>query len=250
MNRTGIPYLDFCWNPCGYGCSNICNCPTCWARRQATQPGPTQPTCPDCRAFKVHFHPERLEGKQAPASRKKPAVIGVAFLGDLFDKVRPPEQIESTLHAVADSPWHTFVFLTQQYERASKWASAWWAYNARGNGWRWGTTCKNQDQFAAASEHFGRVPRWWVSAEPLQGPIHPGARVPEGIIIGCDNQVAAPYNIEWVRETALAFAVAGSKAYIKQLWLPRGGCTFLSTNPAEFPADLRLRDLPWTLTME
>ena len=32
MNRTGIPYLDFTWNPGGFGCS--AGCPGCWARRR------------------------------------------------------------------------------------------------------------------------------------------------------------------------------------------------------------------------
>ena len=119
MNKTGIPYLDFCWNPGGFGCTNSANCPTCWSRRQATQPGPTRPTCPDCQAFRVHFHSERLTRKLSPEGRRKPAVIGVQFLGDLFDPARPIEQILSVLELMQRAPQHTYVLLTQQPARAA-----------------------------------------------------------------------------------------------------------------------------------
>ncbi len=118
MNKTGIPYLDFCWNPCGYGCSNIAYCPTCWSRRQATGGGPTGPTCPDCKAFKVHFHAERMQRDKSPEGRRKPAVVGVQFLGDLFDQARPIEQILAVLELMTRAPQHTYVMLTQQPARA------------------------------------------------------------------------------------------------------------------------------------
>ena len=67
MNKTGIPYLDFGWNPGGCGCSNGCD--GCWARVKVAPRVGRINDCDDCKNFRVHFHPERLGD---PAKRKKP----------------------------------------------------------------------------------------------------------------------------------------------------------------------------------
>lgn len=279
MNRTGIPYLDFCWNPCGFGCSRGCH--TCWARRQATSGGPTAPACPDCRRFAVHFHPERLSGKASPAGRKKPAVIGVQFLGDLFDAERPGSEMMRTLDACMSAPQHEYVFLTRQVDRCLRAVNAWTlsqasvtqAGNIVRDRWHMGVTCTTQAAYDAAAMTMGNLyaGRWWISAEPLAGPIAPGQwHCPVGVVIGSDNMLSADCSVAAIRQTAQAFAAAGVKVYVKQMWLtwcpacgtytesepPAGGCDctnpqwrrVLVTDPALFPAGLRMRDLPWTLT--
>lgn len=276
MNKTGIPYLDFAWNPGGFGCSK--GCPTCWARRQTHSPA--CPPCPDCRAFRVHLHAERLTGKAAPESRKKPAVVGVQFTGELFDPQRPTADVQRILDAAWGGLRHTMVFLTQQYRRADDELGDWYKANVKCSGhyaalvnsWHIGTTCRNTDQYGQAAKLFGNCAwRWWVSAEPIAGPILPEHfSRPVGIVIGADNQVTAPFRMDWIRQTATAFAYAGVPVYVKQLWMFRcGRCCIhieekpgmygcncmtpqwrrvLVTDPALFPEDLRLRDLPWTLT--
>ena len=44
LSKTGIPYGDLASNPCGAGCSNVANCPTCWARAFAARTIATSPT--------------------------------------------------------------------------------------------------------------------------------------------------------------------------------------------------------------
>jgi protein gp37 len=245
MNKTGINYLDYCWNPMGAGCSNSANCPTCWARKQAMTPGPRQPKCSDCRAFKVHFHPERLERRLSPAHVKKPAVVGVEFMGDLFDRVRLPAETRSCLEVCYHTPQHTYVFLTREYG----------IFRARTLGvaplpnWHIGTTCQRQSDFDRAAQAVGESGwNWWVSAEPLSGPIIPGAHRPEGIIIGCDNDIEVHWDERRLRYTADAFREAGVKVYVKQMWVTRGKLTRRATLPEEMPEGLRSRELPWTLT--
>lgn len=285
MNRTKIPYLDFCWNPCGFGCSH--GCPTCWARRQATGKGPTAPACPDCRAFKVHFHPERLTGKLAPAARKKPAVVGVQFLGDLFDYKRADQHALALLDACMDACQHTYVFLTRQYELQRTLCNHWYrsriethgrsVYDLTSRCWYMGTTCTTQQQYIKAAVLCGDTAwPWWVSAEPLERPIVPGLHArPQGVVIGADNRLTHDCGVGVIRATARAFADAGVKVYVKQMWLwqcpscremyeeramgPSMRCPCgtpaadmlhtLATSPERFPADLRSRELPWTLTM-
>lgn len=276
VNRTAIPYLDFCWNPGGFGCSH--GCPTCWARRIATTGGPTAPQCPQCRQFAVHWHEDRLEGKLAPAARKKPAVVGVQFTGDLFDPVRMVGDIYAALDAMHAAPQHEYVLLTRQYERSARLLQDWSCRRPDGaltQKWHIGTTCQTQADYDAAAMCFaGSAWNWWVSAEPLMAPITPdacGYDLPECIILGADNQVSAPYSVEWHRSTLAVFSARGVPCYMKQLWMlrcsqcdtiredepPAGGCDcleprwvrFLNTDLALMPDDLFRRDLPWTLTM-
>jgi protein gp37 len=222
-----------------------------------------------------------LEGKLAPAARRKPAVVGVEFTGELFDPQRPPRQIFDALNAAVNAPQHEFVFLTRQYELCANDLGEFadhcvsvrlYGWSERLSHWHIGTTCQTQDEYEFATAWMSNLGwNWWVSAEPLVGPISPtpGMRLPEGIIIGADNQHAAPYDTAWIRQTAAAFAAAGVKVYIKQLWQSRypRSCTpgdvdvvgracphcgsvlhrKLYTDPVYFPLDLRERRLPWTL---
>lgn len=282
MNRTGIPYLDFAWNPCGFGCSH--RCPTCWARRQATAGGPTSPTCQDCRQFKVHFHPERLRDKLAPTSRRKPAVVGVQFLGDLFDQRRCDNEPMAVMDACLDGCQHSYVFLTQQYARARDIMDRWYrlriktygrsVYDITSRCWYVGTTCCTQDAYLhAANLHGDAAWPWWVSMEPLAEAIEPVSQAPrpKGVIIGADNQRSANCGFDAIVRTARAFEAVGVPVFIKQLWLwhcpncretwitpcdcscgtPASRMLFgLETDPARFPLALQMRQLPWALTIK
>lgn len=286
MNKTRIPYLDFAWNPGGFGCS--AGCPTCWARRQATSKGPTAPACRFCRQFAVHFHPERLEVKFSPAGRKKAAVVGVQFLGDLFDPQRDSRETYSALDACFKAPQHDYVFLTRQYELADIMLNTWRHDRINEHGrsvhdlisrsWHIGTTCTRQGDYNRAARIFGASGwQWWVSAEPLAMPLEPGESArPTCIIIGSDNRVSADCGVACIRQTVQTFEAACVPVYVKQMWMARCPCcnnTFetrnmrpsltcecgtpvanflesLETNPDRLPLDLRARQLPWTLTMK
>ncbi len=242
MNSTNIPYLEKGWNLCGFGCSKGYG--GCWARAFA---GRGLSSCPDCKAFRVHFHPERLE---KGFTQKKPAVVGVQFTGDLFDPAQPVANICKVLDAAADSPQHTYVFLTQQYERAYEVLVEWTQDRAiRGKEWleasyKWyvGTTCHNQIEYDIAARIFANTGwNWWVSAEPLELSFMPGFHAPKGIIVGSDNRSWHDCGINEIHETVEDFALEGVPVYVKQL-CESGKVT---TDLADFPEELRIRDLPW-----
>jgi protein gp37 len=298
VNKTGIPYLDFGWNPCGFGCSKGCD--GCWAAKMVRSPA--APACPDCRAFRPHFHPERLTGKQSPSGRGKPAVIGVQFTGDLFDPQRllshdpavmsPAGQVLEAMHA---APQHTYVLLTQQPSYALARLNAW--LSAHGltrlpDNWFVGATVRTAAQATATFPYLLSIPgRLWLSLEPLAealvvcqtegrhvfpgmlcwGPDMPGQLA--GVVIGEDNCAAHACGIQAVRVVARQVLAAGVPLFVKQLWMwqcPRcrastveaiaghrycHSCMLSETSfrrvlvddPALFPADLRHRQLPWTL---
>lgn len=276
MNRSGIPYLDLAWNPCGFGCSRGCD--GCWARAMASR----FRGCPRCRAFKPHMHPERLG---QPASRRKTAVIGVQFTGDLFDGANPHSWVRAVLDAAHAAPQHAYVFLTQSPRRAAVGLRLWADAHPRDGqpdslqlprNWLIGCTVRTQAEVDDRLPQLLTVPgRLWVSVEPIRGPLSlaPWLGQLEGVVIGADNRPNQPFRIAWVRDLAAECRAAGVKVYVKQLLRLRCPCchlwsdTFpasgecgcgtpmrewrqsLVTVPRLFPADLRDRELPWLLQM-
>lgn len=113
MNKTGIEYLDYTWNPT-VGCSPVsAGCRECWAsimskRLKAMGQKDYQLDDP----FKPRFLPHRLD---EPLKIKKPARIGVSFMGDLFHPDIPLHWIDEIFQVIAESI-HTFLILTKRPE--------------------------------------------------------------------------------------------------------------------------------------
>jgi len=271
MNPSNIPYLDLAWNPGGFGCSN--HCPGCWARKMAPRIGKII-GCRDCAEFKVHMHPERLA---EPVKRKKPAVIGVQFTGELFDPARPQEDVEAVLRAIEAAPWHTYVFLTQRPERIPRRRFADLSARQAGNCWI-GITARTGAELATRSADLWDVPaRKWVSMEPLAAGADMESEFDfwhelfDGVVIGCDNRLSAGCDLSAAGDIVRACRARGIRVYVKQIltWrCPKCGrlaghlaqhrtCPcgtpevrfrrVLLRDPADFPADLRVRELPWKL---
>ena len=87
MNRTDIEYLDYTWNVT-HGCTAVDGgCTHCWAKPYAKRlaamgvPGYSVDN-----PFRVICRPDRLD---EPLEVKKPARIGVSFMGDLFHEGVP-----------------------------------------------------------------------------------------------------------------------------------------------------------------
>ena len=115
-------YWDEVWNPTA-GCSRVSEgCRNCWAEkfawRHANNPkqkavyGPTA----TAKGWTGHvtLRPERLE---LPLKWRKPRVVSVQFMGDLFADGVPDEYLVAVFAVMAAAEEHTFLLLTKRPER-------------------------------------------------------------------------------------------------------------------------------------
>ena len=192
MNKTGINYLDYTWNPttgCTFGC------PECWAREVAQkrlsrvynrrvthmiQAGLWDEVerlgaIADAYAsFTPTLHPERLD---QPARRKKPSIVGPCYMGDLFDPAISDDARMEVHASMLAGNHHTYILLTKQPERMADY------YELQGPDCEGelipniylGFSARNQAEFDAGWPHMAKLAAagWkvWVSLEPIQGPI-------------------------------------------------------------------------------
>jgi protein gp37 len=168
---TKIEYLDETWNPVSMTCSRVSTgCKNCW-----------------------HLAMVKRFGQRPPAddnrlSRwKKPRIVGVQFMGDLFHE----GVADGARHVVWDvmiaNPRHTFLLLTKRPTEMLKWLKR----NAVPSNVWVGVSAENQSWFNRRWGDIQNVnaPVRWVSVEPMLGPIdmrdtHPR---PDWIVIGAES---------------------------------------------------------------
>lgn len=121
-----------------------------------------------------------------------------------------------------------------------------------------GLTIRTQAEADQKLAVFLQIPgKLWLSLEPLWGDValcdpRIGAWIPsygdrvKGVIVGHDNRRGAPGTdtLRHVRSVVKQCRAGGIPVYVKQLWID--GNSF-RRDPAEFPPNLRIRDLPWTM---
>ena len=251
MNKSKINYTNdevtsyYAYNPGGVGCSQGCS--YCWTRSMANRS-----KCPKCKNFEVHIHPEWLS---IPARARIPRCVVVGFTGDTFDKKRPPEDIDAILNSCVVAPWHVYIFLTKQPERAFEACQRVPGYKTgHPENWFIGTTVTDQRSLNNFMKNVDVAQNIdWLSIEPMHGPIQlPPTRFKlggvRGIIIGHENRSSGPGtdNIGMVEKLVKDAKDLGLKVYVKQLWLDGK----LVRDPAKMPEHLRLTELAWTMPPE
>lgn len=201
MGKTSIEWTEYSWNPVT-GCTPISpGCQNCYAKRIAHRlsQNPTVPHRERYEGFRVSCWPERLE---EPLHWRKPRMVFVSSMGDLFHENVSFEVIDQVFAVAALCPQHTFLMLTKRPEQMAAYLSAghellwrrWskaavemdidaalWIPTFRGvdppqwplpNVWL-GVTIENQD---TADERVPillqtRAAKRFVSVEPMLGPI-------------------------------------------------------------------------------
>lgn len=238
-------YWDKAWNPI-VGCY------------------PVSPACDNCYACAMirRFTP-RNNSKPLPSltlphftSRKKPPTKGVVFAGNMTDlfgewvPIRQQFEIFSRL-------WHfkgrsgpipndaTYLFLTKRPKRMLE---ALREYAEMPHAF-FGFTAENEDLYLTRNFDFSQNRpskiRWWISLEPLLGPIElmfGGLSSPSWVVVGCESgPYRRPCRIEWVRDIVRICLRASVPVFVKQLDID-GKCV---TDINKFPEDLRIRQVPW-----
>ena len=123
---TGIEYLDETWNIV-LGCQHESQgCVNCWAERvsvaHANHPNPkiSEAYAGVTKDGKWTGEVKCLEDRlDIPRDWKKPRIIGVSFMGDLFHKAVHPAFIYHAYAIMAMCKQHTFIVPTKHIERAA-----------------------------------------------------------------------------------------------------------------------------------
>jgi protein gp37 len=236
MNKTGIEYMDLSWNPIAMRCTPASEgCANCWHLRMADRLAGNTKLPDDVRAAYAGDGPpvriaERLE---QPLKRKKSAVIGVQFMGDLFHEDVPDEFIRHVFQVMGKCEQHVFQVLTKRPERMRNWINE-YVVDRDGNPdpfphiWL-GVTVENADNLWRVPELL-QTPAAvrFVSCEPLLGPIIVKPCLTENkprrwyrgidwVIAGGESGPGArPMHPDWARSLRDQCQAAGVAFFLKQ----------------------------------
>jgi protein gp37 len=161
-DRSTIEWTEATWNPVT-GCHQISpGCAHCYAKTFAER-WRDIPSHPYEQGFALRLWPERLE---QPLRWKRPRVIFVNSMSDLFHEDVPDEYIRQVFDVMRHANRHTFQILTKRHERLAAIApSLDWPDNV----WM-GVSIENR-RFVHRADRLREVPAAvrFVSAEPLLG---------------------------------------------------------------------------------
>jgi protein gp37 len=216
--KTSIEWTEATWNPVS-GCSKVSpGCAHCYAERLSLRFRTTQkPWLPEFEAENVVLHPERLD---QPLRWRRPRLIFVNSMSDLFHERVPLSFIRRVFDVMADADRHVFQILTKRHRRLSTLASRLsWPDNV----WM-GVSIENK-RWIERADHLRRVPAAvrFISAEPLLGPLDELdlAGIHWLIAGGESGPGARPVKPEWVRALRDRCATDEVSFFFKQ-W---GGAT-------------------------
>ena len=179
MQRTSIEYLTHTWNPVAMRCTPVSEgCTNCWhlamAKRLAANPKLSEERRAAYAGGAPCLVPRELE---APLRRKKPAVIGVQFMGDLFheslDTAGGWERIGDVWQTMCDAHQHSFLVLTKRPRHMQRWMLEYWE---PATDWDrplpnvlLGVTAENQQRADERIPILLQIPAAfrWVSLEPM-----------------------------------------------------------------------------------
>lgn len=166
---TKIEWAQETWNPIT-GCTPISEgCQNCYAKRMANRLRGRY-GYPADDPFRVTFHPDRLD---QPLKWKKPRMIFVVSMGDLFHgDVIVHNGIRVLGHA-AEAPQHTYLFLTKRPATMKTVMAYFWGKRQMPRNWWLGVTAENQQRADERIPILLRIPAAvrFVSYEPALGQV-------------------------------------------------------------------------------
>ncbi|MBN1286869.1 MAG: phage Gp37/Gp68 family protein [Anaerolineae bacterium] len=191
--QSKIEWTEATWNPLT-GCDKVSpGCKHCYAERMAKRlEAMGQPNYAN--GFRLTMHPHMLE---KPLQWKKPQMIFVNSMSDLFHKDVPPDFIQQVFNTMRLASWHTFQVLTKRSARLLEldgeieWPSNVWM----------GVSVENA-KYTFRIEHLRktRAHTKFLSLEPLLGPLpNLGLQDIDWVIVGGESGPGArPMLKEWV----------------------------------------------------
>jgi protein gp37 len=179
MNKTPIEYLDYTWNPIAMRCDRCSpGCLNCWHLRTADRLSKNPALPENERAALAGTGPSILRERElsVPLSLKKPSVIGVQFMGDLFHE-DVPDGFRADIYGIMNGiARHTYIVLTKRPEQMLKYFEVDIKLGWKGKDHIWhGLTIVNQEELDRLGPIFSQVPgKKLISHEPALGMVNWG----------------------------------------------------------------------------
>ena len=162
--HSNIEWTESTWNPLT-GCTKVSpGCKHCYAERMALRlQAMGQPNYVN--GFKLTMHEHMLE---VPLRWKKPRMIFVSSMSDLFHHDAPLEFIQKVFKVMRRASWHTFQVLTKRSRRLLELDPE---INWPANVWM-GVSVENKD-YTFRIDHLRQTGALvkFLSLEPLLGPL-------------------------------------------------------------------------------
>jgi protein gp37 len=214
-DSTTIEWTDATWNPVT-GCTKIsAGCDHCYAERFSERFRGTSGH-PFESGFDLTLRPERLE---QPLAWRRPRMIFVNSMSDLFHKEIPVEFIDRVFDTMEHARWHTFQILTKRSSLMRNYLRRRYG-NERGPVHMWFGVSVEDGSKKSRIEHLRGAPAGvrFLSIEPLIGPM--GLIDLTGIdwvIVGGESGPGArPMRPDWVREVRDQCLAEGVAFFFKQ----------------------------------
>lgn len=238
---SAIEWTDATWNPVT-GCTKItAGCDNCYAERFAERFRGVSGH-PFENGFDLSLRPERLS---QPLLWRRPRMIFVNSMSDLFHKEVPRSFIDQVFETMEAADQHVFQVLTKRSSLMRRYLQGRYAHRTPPDHIWIGVSVENGGSKARV-EHLRTSPAGvrFLSIEPLIGPI---GEIDLGgihwVIAGGESGPGArPLHIEWAREIRDRCAAQGVPFFFKQ-WggiRPKSGGRSLDGREwSEFPAVVR-----------
>ena len=244
--KSSIEWTEATWNPVT-GCTKISpGCKHCYAERMSLRLQ-AMGQRNYANGFELTLHERMLE---KPLSWKKPQLIFVNSMSDLFHDEVPVDFILKVFNVMRRASWHQFQVLTKRSGRLLELNSQ---IDWPDNVWM-GVSVENQD-YTFRIDHLRKTDAVtkFLSLEPLLGPLS-GLNLNgiNWVIVGGESGPGArPMLEDWVSQIRDQCNVVSVPLFVKQMggsWAQvnkakskKGG------NMSEWRTDLRIRDYPLSI---
>lgn len=210
-SATTIEWTDATWNPVR-GCTKVSpGCAHCYAEAFAERFRGV-PGHPYEQGFDLRLVPEKLK---EPLKWRKPSLVFVNSMSDLFHKDVPADYVHQVFQAIDEADWHQFQLLTKRPERAVELASQLpWPSNL------WMGVSVENENYVHRIDLLRELPAAirFLSVEPLLGPI-PGLNLSgvDWVIVGGESgRKSRPMSPSWVEHIRDQCVSAGVAFFFKQ----------------------------------
>lgn len=207
-DHSAIEWTEATWNPTS-GCTKVSpGCDRCYAERITKRFPKTFPN-----GFALTLRPVALD---IPLRWKRPRVIFVNSMSDLFHRDVPESYLQQVFDVMRRTPHHTYQILTKRAERLARVAPRLvWPGNV------WMGVSVESPQYTWRIDYLRRVPATvrFISAEPLLAAL-PRLNLAgiHWLIAGGESQTGCrPAELDWFRDLRDQCHTAGVKFFLKQL---------------------------------